>query len=1049
MKYPQYTARETELEILNHWKILRVTENIRKRNQDGPTFYFLEGPPYTSGRIHLGTAWNMCLKDIILRYKRMNGFNVFYRMGYDMHGLPTEQKVMSKLNLKNKDDIVSFGLDKFMHECYLFCTEMMQKMNEDFQRLGSTLDYTNPYQPISKEFMQAEWWLIQQAHNKGRLYPGLRTMHWDAGTQTAVAKHELEYKSVKDTAIYVKFAVEKKQNTYFLIWTTTPWTIPLNLAVMANPKLTYVHLEVQTETGTETWICGKELVKNIVAKSKITQYKIKKEYPGKKLEGIKYSHPLNVREYFPKDLQTNKKLYTVLMTEEFVESLTGTGLVHCAPGCGPEDYEVGHQNHIPPFNCVNEEGFFEKFGPFTNFKAKIDDLKFIIAIKESGALLAKESYVHDYPHGERSHEPIIFRTTKQWFFKVEDLKDKLVEANKNIFWNPETAKNGFQSWLENLRDNSITKQRYWGTPVPIWECKETGEYIVVGSIPELEKLSGQKVEEMHIPYIDKITITKDGKLYQRIPDVLDVWIDAGTVSWNALDYPTNQELFKKWFPADFILEGKDQIRGWFNLLMIASFLAFDAPSFKNVYMNGFVTDVGGQKMSKSLGNIISPDELTEKYGADSLRYYMCQTNAGADINFSFDECATKSRYLSILWNIHKLLITTIEENKINPFKLDKNIIYNLLGEQEGYILSKLHSTIEEVTGYLEHYKIDEIIAPIENLYLELSRTYIQIVRDKLVSGDDQEKEVCLYTIFHVLLETLKMFHVVTPFITDAIFLNLKETCKLEHNSLSEYCWPKPDKTRINKTLENDFETAKTIIQASLGAREKAQLGVRWPIKEVIVITKNPEISKAAKRLQNIIKQQTNAKKLSIQEKLPGIKYKIKPDYGKIGPIYGEMSTQIITKLTIDSPETILTHLENEGKYEFKSEGKNIEITKEMIKTEREVPPGFQEGSAKWCLVYIATERTTELEAEGYCREIGRNIQDQRKKMNLQKPDRIILFLKVSAELKAMLLNFKEDLEEKVGATKLEILTNDPARKHEISGEFKIKNEKIVSWIDRV
>ncbi len=1047
MKFQTYKAQETELEILNHWKTLKITENIRKRNENGPTFYFLEGPPYTSGRVHIGTAWNVCLKDIILRYKRMQGFNVFDRMGYDMHGLPTEQKVMVKLNLKNKDDIIAFGLDKFMKECHQFCIEMMLKMNEDFERLGSTLDFTNPYQPISKEFMQAEWWLIKQAHLKGRLYPGLRTMHWDAATQTAVAKHELEYKSVKDTAIFVKFPVKDQANMFLLIWTTTPWTIPLNLAIMANPKLTYVHVEVTTETGKETWICCKDLVENLITKAKITQHKVIKECTGKDLEGIKYTHPLNVEQYFPKELQQNKKLHTVILTEEYVESSTGTGLVHCAPGCGPEDYEVGHLNHIPPFNCVNEEGFFENLGPLTNLKAKTDDLKFIAKIKDAGALVAKESYIHDYPHGERSHEPIIFRTTKQWFFKVEDLKEKLVNANKKITWNPPTAKNGFQSWLENLRDNSITKQRYWGTPVPIWECKETGEYIVVESIAELETLSSQKVTDMHLPEIDKITITKDGKLYKRVPDVLDVWIDAGTASWNALDYPTNQELFKKWFPADFILEGKDQIRGWFNLLMIASFLAFDAPPFKNVYMHGFVTDVGGQKMSKSLGNVISPDELTGKYGADTLRYYMCQTNSGEDINFSWDECATKHRYLSILWNIHKLVLTSIEETQINPFKLTKNIIENLYTEPEKYIISKMHSTITQVTTLLDTYHIDEAIEPIENLYLELSRTYIQMSRDKLAQGEDQDKEVVIHTMMEVLMNILKMFHIISPFMCEAMYLNIKETCKLEANSLSEFSWPTPNTKLINKNLENHMDIVKTVMQATLGAREKAQLGVRWPIKELIIQTKNQETIDAANSLSGIIKQQTNIKTINIVSKLPNIKYKIKPEYSKIGPIYGEQSPQIITKLTIDSPETILTHLEDAGKYCFNLNGRDVEITKDMINTEREVPKGYIEGLAKGCVIYINTERTTELEAEGYAREISRNVQDQRKKMGLQKPDRIVLKLLVSPEMKAMLHKLQDDIAEKVGATNLDLMLSNPL-KTDNTTEFKIKQETIQTIVLR-
>ncbi len=682
MKFPDYNAQQLEPQILEFWKKNKVVDSLRKRNKNGKKFYFLQGPPYTSGHIHLGHAWNMALKDMVLRYKRSQGFNVWDRMGYDMHGLPTEQKTMAKLNLRDKEDIEKFGVKKFIQECEKFCVEMMHKMDEDFQRLGATLDFSDPYQPIRKEFMEAEWWLIKQAHDKKRLYQGLRTMHWDAATQTAVAKHELEYKIITDTSIYLKFQSKEDPKKYYLIWTTTPWTIPLNLAIMVNPDLTYVEVAVNGENG-EKWIVAENLVGSVLSKAKIQTSKVLRKFKGSDLEGKKYLHPLQTEKCFPLELQRNQKLFSILLSKEFVDDSAGTGLVHCAPGCGPEDYEVGYRNGIMPFNCVNESGHFENLGVFSGYKAKTDDKKFIQALHEAGVLVAKESYSHEYPHGERSHEPVIFRTTKQWFFKVEDLKDKMVAANEKVQWNPSTAKHAFKSWLENLRDNSITKQRYWGTPVPIWQADD-GDYIVVESIKELEKLSKQKVTNMHIPDIDNIVIKKSGKVYRRIPDVLDVWIDAGTVSWNCLDYPLNVKLFEQYFPADFILEGKDQVRGWFNLLMVASFLAFNKPSFKSVYMNGFVTDVSGVKMSKSLGNIISPYELIDKHGADTLRYYMCQNNAGEDINFTWEECKAKMRSLLVLWNTHKLLINLAAETKINPFSIKASAVEKDFAIEEKY-----------------------------------------------------------------------------------------------------------------------------------------------------------------------------------------------------------------------------------------------------------------------------------------------------------------------------------------------------------------------------
>ena len=1044
MKFTDYQAQQLEPQILEFWKKNKVVDSLRKRNKNGKKFYFLQGPPYTSGHIHLGHAWNMSLKDLLLRYKRMQGFKVWDRMGYDMHGLPTEQKAMARLNLHNKEEIEQFGVKKFTQECEKFCIEMMRKMDQDFQRLGATLDFSDPYQPIKKEFMEAEWWLIKQAYEKKRLYQGLRTMHWDAATQTAVAKHELEYKKITDTSIYLKFPSKEDKAKFYLVWTTTPWTIPLNLAIMVNPELIYVEVAVNNEV----WVVAENLLESVLSKAKTESHKILRKYKGANLEGKKYLHPLNTQPYLPQELQKNPKLFSILLTKEYVDDSAGTGLVHCAPGCGPEDYEVGYQNGIPPFNCVDESGHFENFGAFSGWKAKTDDKKFIQAINEAGILVAKEAYSHDYPHGERSHEPVIFRTTKQWFFKVEDLKEKMIAANEKVQWNPQTAKHAFQSWLENLRDNSITKQRYWGTAVPIWQAGED-DFIVVGSVKELEKLSGQKVTDMHIPDIDKIIIKKGGKTYHRVPDVLDVWIDAGTTSWNCLNYPEDKKLFAQLFPADFILEGKDQIRGWFNLLMVASFLAFNKPSFKNVYMNGFVTDVNGVKMSKSLGNIISPYELIDKHGADTLRYYLCQTNAGEDINFSWDECKAKVRNLTVLWNTHKFLINLAKETRINPFALKASAVEKNFEMEEKYIFSRLHSVIKQVTKLLDEYRLDEVIAPLEELFLELSRSYIQMIREKSSTGSDEEKEACVYTIGQVLLESVKMFSIVAPFVSEAIYLNLKDEFKLKEESIMHYAWPKADAKKMNQKLEQQMSLAQGIIQSGLHAREKAKLGVRWPVKEIQVVSENPAIKSVVNKLQDALCSQLNAKVVTAAAHSAEMQVKIKPDYAKIGPAFGKLSPQIIARLAFDSPQSIIKHLQKEGKYAFTLDGQAVEITKEMLFIEREAPHNYQMSEFKDVSVLVNTERTEELEAEGFAREAARNVQDLRNKAEMQKTDKIVLYLKVSVGMKKMLTSLKNEMQLKVGAHVFDIVTSEPQRKYQHTGSFKVKDEEFSAYFEKV
>jgi len=622
IKMEKYEPLKQEKEILKFWKDNKIYEKATEKNKGKKKFYFCDGPPYTSGKVHLGTAWNKSLKDSILRYKRMQGFEVIDRAGYDMHGLPTENAAEKELKLRDKEAIQKFGVDKFTKACKNLSIRNMKIMNEDFKRLGVWMDFDNAYQSVSKEYIDGVWWLVKKAHEKNRLYEGLRSMAWDWSHQTALAKHELEYKTIKDKSIFVKMKVKDKEDTYLIIWTTTPWTIAFNLGIMAHPDFEYVKCKVNNEY----WIVAKTLASAFISSVANKKFKIVEEFKGKELEGLEYEHPFydELKEHYDKIKSECPKTHTVVLSEEYVDTTSGTGLVHMAPGCGPEDYEIGHRNKIKPWNLVEENGVYGKdMGVFAGKHAIKDNESFTEYLKKKNAVVGETKVEHSYPHGQRNHEPVIFRTTKQWFFKIEDVKDEMIKENNQVKWVPKAGYNAFNAWLENLRDNSISKQRYWGTPIPIWRnVEDANDHIVIGSIKELEELSGKKVDEPHIPWIDDIVIEKDGKTYKRVPDILDVWVDAGTASWNSLNYPDREDYFKKYFPPDFILEGKDQIRGWFNLLHVASKIALNKKSFNACYMHGFINDAMGRKMSKSLGNYILPDEVIEKYGSDSLRYYM-------------------------------------------------------------------------------------------------------------------------------------------------------------------------------------------------------------------------------------------------------------------------------------------------------------------------------------------------------------------------------------------------------------------------------------------
>jgi len=849
-----YDFKEVEAQVLRFWEDNNIYKKAKEKNNEGKPFYFLQGPPYTSGRIHLGQAWNNAMKDVALRYKRMKGFDVWDRAGYDMHGLPTARKVMALHKIRMKEDIKKFGVDKFVNECIKFASEKAELMSKDLWRLGVWMDYKHAYLPITNEFIEAEWFLVKKAEEQGRLYEGEKTMTWCPNCATAMAKHECEYKEVEDDSIFMKFKVKAKKDEYLIIWTTTPWTIMFNLAIMVNPDIDYVKAEV----GKEKWIVAKALAGVFIQGVANKKYKILEEFKGSKLEGVEYEHPWYKRLGFYKELKKkHPKVHTVLLSTEYVDTGSGTGLVHCAPGCGPEDYEVGYRNNIPPFNLLDEHGVLPKeAGKFAGLIARKDDDKFTQELKKDKALIAVTKVKHDYPHCERCHSPVVFRKTKQWFFKVEDLKDEMIKANQSIYWVPGAAQNAFHSWLDNLRDNSITKQRYWGTPLPIWRCEKCKAYEVFGSAAELEQRIGKgKVPaNLHKPWIDKVTFKcKCGGVMRRIPEIMDVWVDAGTTSWSCLYYPQRTDLFEKYFPADFILEGKDQIRGWFNLLMVCSMIAFGKPGFRAVYMHGMITDIEGKKMSKSLGNIISPYELIEKYGADTLRYYMVETRPGYDVNFSWEEAKLRFKNLQVFWNIHNYLLDLTRTYKLKPGKPDMSTA----GIEEKYILSRLYSTMRVAEEKHEKYLLNEITPLIGELFLDLSRDYIQFVRDK------KDKQIVVDTLYECLVNIVKILAPSLPFITEAVYQDLKKEYGLLKEESIHLCgWPEYDENLINPGLEEEVRVAEEVITLILGRREEAGLGVRWPLARAEVFVENPNV---LKKTEELVKKQTNIKKLLIKK----------------------------------------------------------------------------------------------------------------------------------------------------------------------------------------
>lgn len=1047
-KNDKYDPHAIEPEILKFWQEKNIYGTAKSKNSGKKSWYFLDGPPYTSGSVHLGTAWNKSLKDCIIRYKRMAGFDVWDRAGYDMHGLPTEHATEKKLGIKDKAEIPNFGVEKFTTECKKLALENLYKMNDDFKRLGVWMDFDNAYKSVENSFMEGEWWLVKKAHEKGRLYEGVKAMHWCAKCGTALAKHELEYKIVEEDSIFLKFPIVGSDKEFLIIWTTTPWTIPYNMGVMVNPELEYVRAKV----GDEVWILAKVLAGMVVQAVADKKMQVLSEMKGSELKGLEYLPPFaaELKPHFDELRKIAKKMHCVVLSEEYVDTSAGSGLVHMAPGCGPEDFEVGHREGIPAFNNLDERGHFpQDMGKLSGLRAKKDDLKIIKMLGEAGSLIATTKVEHDYAHCWRCKHPIIYKTTKQWFFKIEDLKENMRELNRSIKWVPDWAGNKqFDSWLENLRDNGITRQRYWGTPLPIWRCDKCNEYVVVGSIEELKQLAGSVPDDLHIPHIDKVTIPcKCSGTMKRIPDILDVWIDAGTTSWTCLDYPQREDLFNKLWPADFIMEGKDQIRGWFNLLFVASMLALEKPSYKAVYMHGFVQDSQGRKMSKSLGNYILPAEVINEYGADTFRYYTIGgTLPGIDLNYNMDDVKIKRRNLDVLWNLHKFLIESARTLGKNPSEI-KDL---KIATEEKYILSRLNTTIEKVTELYENYNIDQVPIALEEFYLDLSRTYIKLIRDKSATGTDQEKETVLAVLYQCMLEFLKMFVTIAPFISEKIYQNFRQEFNLAEESITLYNWPKEDVDQMDKRLEVKMGAAKNIITSILNAREKAQIGVRWPVKYVVVVTPDEDTKYAVKDLAELIKNQTNIKRIAVQEKFSKVKTKAQPSYDNIRKEFTTHSAQIIGTIATKSAETILKHIEKKGEYVIEdADGQKYTLKKEHIVAIREVPDNLVEAEFSHGLLYLEKVLDSALMAEGFAREITRRVQEARKNAGLKKPDRIKLYIKVDDKLQKAIKKQSESMKEKIGATEIEVSTESPSKQYQHTAKDKIKNKEIEIFFDVV
>ena len=824
-----YKHDKVEKEVERFWEENKIYEKVKEAEKGrDKKFFFVDGPPYVTGEIHPGTGWNKSMKDAFLRFYRLRGYRVRDQPGFDTHGLPIEVKVEKLLNIKNKGEIEDkVGLEKFIKECKAFADKYIGIMTNQFKSLGVWMDWDNPYVTYKNEYIERSWETLKKAEEKGLLEEGYYVIPYCYRCETTLANYELEYKDAKDPSIYVKFKVKGEEDTYLIIWTTTPWTLVGNMGVMVHPDFEYAEVEVEGER----WILAKDLVEPIMDKIG-KSYAIVRTFKGKELEGLRYEHPFQ-------DVIAKEYDRRVVLSEEYVTLEEGTGLVHTAPGHGPEDYIVGKRYGLEIFSPVDEKGnYTEEAGELAGKNVREANEEIINILDKKGALIHRETIVHRYPHCWRCKTPLIFRTTKQWFIKISKMKDEMLKEIEKTKFSPKFAKDRFKQFVEQAPDWCISRQRYWGIPLPIWKCKN-GHVKVIGSVKELEELSHKKLEDLHRPYIDEVKFKCPvcGEEMERVKDVLDVWFDSGNAVWASL----TPEEEKEWGnQADLIFEGQDQIRGWFYSLLGSGVVRQDKNSYKAVLMHGFFVDEKGEKMSKSVGNFIPVEEILKKYGADAFRLWGASNTTWEEIKFSWEELRIAYKELNILHN----LISYLERIDAKPGSAK-------LEEEDKWIIAKTKDVLAKFNRAFAELRPFEGVKALRKLLVEeISQFYMKRAKQRIAEGKGEGAKYALYI---VMLDVLKMFAVITPYSAEYLYQKFYRK-DLEKESI--YMLTLSDGEEMEK---DEMDKVKAVISAALKIRNEAKIKLRWPLRELVVS------DKGLKKYEGIIRGLVNVKEVKFGE----------------------------------------------------------------------------------------------------------------------------------------------------------------------------------------
>lgn len=970
---------EREREVEKFWRENHIFEKSIEDRKDAPTYMFYDGPPTANGKPHIGHALTRVIKDMIPRYRTMKGYKVPRKAGWDTHGLPVEIEVEKELGINGKEQIENYGVAPFIEKCKESVWKYKGMWEEFSDVIGFWADMNDPYVTYHDSYIESEWWALKQIWDKGLLYKGFKVVPYCPRCGTPLSSHEVAqgYKDVKERSAIVRFK-KKDEDVYFLAWTTTPWTLPSNVALCVNPEEDYV----KVKHGDYTYILASALVETVLKED----YTVLETYKGKELEGIEY-------EPLWGGLNVKSKAWFVVC-DSYVTLTDGTGIVHIAPAFGEDDSRIGRNYDLPFVQLVDAQGNLTKETKWEGVFVKDADKLVLKDLEENGKLFDAPVFEHSYPHCWRCNTPLIYYARESWYIKMTAVKEDIIRNNNTINWIPESIGKGrFGDWLENIQDWAVSRNRYWGTPLNVWIC-ECGHMHSIGSIEELKSMSKNCPDniELHRPYIDAVTITcpECGKEMKRTPEVLDAWFDSGSMPFAQHHYPfENHEKFEAQFPADFISEAVDQTRGWFYSLLAISTLIFNKAPYKNVIVMGHVQDEDGQKMSKSKGNAVDPMDALNKFGADAIRWYFYVNSAPWLPNRFHDKAVEEGqrKFLGTLWNTYAFYVLYADIDNFDPTKY--NLEYNKLSVMDKWLLSKLNTLVKTVDDYLNNYKITETARALQSFTDDMSNWYVRRCRERFwAKGMEQDKVNAYMTLYTALITLSKIAAPMIPFMTEEIYQNLvRSVDKNAPESIHLTDFPTVNEEFIDKDLEVSMDEVLDIVVLGRAARNSANIKNRQPIGNMYVKAENV----LDPFYVEIIEDELNVKAVEFKDDVEEfVSYSFKPQLKTVGPKYGKLLGKIKEALASLDGHAAMKSLNDTGSVDFEFDGEKVSLGREDLLIETAKNDDFVTEADNKTTVVLDIRLSEELIEEGFVRELISKVQTMRKEAGFEVVDHIVL-----------------------------------------------------------